>query len=40
MSGKLQQDHFKVTPKKHESSEASPPSGGGNGGLKRIWWII
>ena len=30
MSEKLQQDHFKVTPKKHDGSKASPPDGGGD----------
>ncbi len=31
MSEKLQQDHFRVTPKKHESAEPSPSGGDGGG---------
>ena len=29
MSEKLQQDHFKVAPKKHDDPNSSPPNGGG-----------
>jgi DNA repair photolyase len=32
MSEKLQQDHYKVVPKKHETSKASPEGGGLEGG--------
>ena len=30
ISEKLKQDHFKVTPKNHDSSKVSPPNGGGD----------
>src|ERR1043166_7164859 len=30
MSEKLQQDHFKVIPRNHESAKVSPPAGGGD----------